>query len=193
MSRPLPCIQMESVALATSTSMSTWPLKRGCAGSMVNTRSTALGTTVRGNGPVGTAPSAGGLAGAGAAAAVARPVAATRAVASRVRRKGIGGILHGNPPETTPAAGRATLTEVLAVHRALQRRRQRGITVDEVPPGQFHAVAAPLLDQLQAHRVDGQGVGLVFDLDLAAQRLVECSGHAGSSRGVVAIEHGGRS
>src|SRR5690606_34586316 len=139
--------------------------------------------TVRGNGPVGTDPSAAALAGAGAAAAVARPVAASRAVASRVRRKGIRGILHGNPPETTPAAGRATLTEVLAVDRPLQGGGQRGIAVHEVLPGEFDAVAAALFDQFQAHRVDGQGVGLVLDLDLAAQGLVECGGHAGSSEG----------
>src|SRR5690606_25874103 len=170
--RPLPCIQIVSVASATSTDSSTRPLKRGCAGSMVSVRPTSLGTTVRGSGPVGTsAPDA----------AATAPLAKSRAVASRVRRRRI-----GDPPmesaETTAAGGAATLTEVLAVDRALQGGGQGGIAVHQVAPGQLDAVAAPLLDQFQAGRVDGQGVGLVFDLDLAAQRLVEGGGHAGSGR-----------
>src|SRR5690606_24601010 len=130
-----------SVARATSTEISTWPLKRGCAGSMVRVSPTSLGTTVRGSGPVGMPSSA-----AAAAPLAATPVARSRAVASRVRRRRI-----GDPPmesaETTAAGGAATLTEVLAVDRALQGGGQGGIAVHQVAPGQLDAVAASLLDQ----------------------------------------------
>src|SRR5690606_2259975 len=90
------------------------------------------------------------------------------------------GSSHGIPPEPTAVRGLATLTEVLAVDRTLQGGGEGGVAVHQVAPGQLDAVAAPFLDQFQAGRVDGQGIGLVFDLDLAAQRLVEGGGHAGS-------------
>jgi hypothetical protein len=101
MCRPRPCIQIVSVALATSTLMSTWPEKRACAGSMVICSATSLGTTVRGSGPVGMLASA-----ACAGLDCSRPVAASRAVASRLGRRVITDLSRVQPTSLPRAASR---------------------------------------------------------------------------------------
>src|SRR5688572_13063914 len=58
-----------------------------------------------------------------------------------------------------------------------QSGTEGGIATDQVAPTQFLAIASPLFDQLEAVAVDGQGIGLVFDLDLTADRLVELGSH----------------
>src|SRR5690554_6577846 len=62
---------------------------------------------------------------------------------------------------------------------ALQGGGDGRVAVHQVLPTHFPALAPALLDQLQAVRVDGEGVGTVVNGDLAAYRLVELRRHGG--------------
>src|SRR3546814_1889764 len=59
--------------------------------------------------------------------------------------------------------------------RCLHRRLRSALAfaAGQRGPADFDTLAMPLLDQLQAVRVDGEGVGLVADLHFASQRFVE--------------------
>src|SRR5690606_751307 len=59
---------------------------------------------------------------------------------------------------------------------SLHRRRLAAalaLSVGQRNPADFDALAVALLDQLQAVGIDGEGVGLVANLNFASQRLVE--------------------
>src|SRR3546814_10046078 len=64
------------------------------------------------------------------------------------------------------------------LHRRL--RSDLAFAAGQRGPADFDTLAMPLLDQLKAVRVDGEGVGLVADLHFASQRFVEL-GHRGVS------------